>query len=209
MAKRPTPQGFGEAPQAPFEGEPLSGNIADWIDEIARAADAEPIAPKPKRAPRARGERMQLVDLPVDAEKKARKRDDKGHKSGRGTSIGIAGSAKERAASGLMPVAGLDVTLEEAEAVGSLASSSVTATVAALTELIEKGRPEIRDKSWVPHRPPRPEKSEGGVPLRIVSDFEPRGDQPQAIAELVGAIRNQERDQVLLGVTGSGKTFTM
>ena len=212
MAKRPTPQGFGEAPQAPFEGEPLSGNIADWIDEIARAADAEPIAPKPKRAPRARGERMQLVDLPVDADKKAKKKGGKegaGHKSGRGTSIGIAGSARERAASGLNPVAGLDVTLEEAEATGSLASSSVTKTVAALTELIEKGRPEIRDKTWVPHRPPRPEKSEGGVPLKIVSEFEPRGDQPQAIAELVGAIRNQERDQVLLGVTGSGKTFTM
>jgi len=60
-----------------------------------------------------------------------------------------------------------------------------------------------------PHRPPRPEKSEGGIPFRLVSDFEPKGDQPQAIEELVAGINRHERDQVLLGVTGSGKTFTM
>ncbi|MFQ5774458.1 MAG: excinuclease ABC subunit UvrB [Kiloniellaceae bacterium] len=46
-------------------------------------------------------------------------------------------------------------------------------------------------------------------PLRIVSDYEPAGDQPQAIAELAEGIARGERDQVLLGVTGSGKTFTM
>ena len=63
--------------------------------------------------------------------------------------------------------------------------------------------------SFTPHRPPRPEKSEGGVPLRIQSELEPKGDQPQAIAELVAQANAQERDQVLLGVTGSGKTFTM
>jgi excinuclease ABC subunit B len=62
---------------------------------------------------------------------------------------------------------------------------------------------------FTPHRPPRPEKSEGGQRLRIVSPFGPRGDQPQAIDELVKGIRLVERDQVLLGVTGSGKTFTM
>ncbi len=62
---------------------------------------------------------------------------------------------------------------------------------------------------FVPHRPPRPEKSEGGVPLDIQSEFEPKGDQPTAIAELVAQANAQERDQVLLGVTGSGKTFTM
>jgi excinuclease ABC subunit B len=63
--------------------------------------------------------------------------------------------------------------------------------------------------SFTPHRPPRPEKSEGGVPLRIQSELSPKGDQPQAIAELVVQANAQERDQVLLGVTGSGKTFTM
>ena len=46
-------------------------------------------------------------------------------------------------------------------------------------------------------------------PLRVVSDYQPAGDQPTAIAQLVEGLGAQERDQVLLGVTGSGKTFTM
>jgi excinuclease ABC subunit B len=62
---------------------------------------------------------------------------------------------------------------------------------------------------FMPHRPPRPEKSEGGRPFVIKSDFEPRGDQPAAIQELVQGVQQLEREQVLLGVTGSGKTFTM
>ncbi len=63
--------------------------------------------------------------------------------------------------------------------------------------------------AYVPHRPLRPEKSEGGIAFRIESEFEPKGDQPQAIKELVEGINAVERNQVLLGVTGSGKTFTM
>jgi excinuclease ABC subunit B len=71
-------------------------------------------------------------------------------------------------------------------------------------------RPEFHPlPTFTPHRPPRPEKSEGGRAFQIVSPFEPKGDQPTAIAELVNGINAQERDQVLLGVTGSGKTFTM
>ncbi|MDB5690724.1 MAG: excinuclease subunit, partial [Sphingomonas bacterium] len=64
-------------------------------------------------------------------------------------------------------------------------------------------------QEFVPHRPARPEKSEGGRPFRVVSDYRPSGDQPSAIAELVQSAAAGERDQVLLGVTGSGKTFTM
>jgi len=45
--------------------------------------------------------------------------------------------------------------------------------------------------------------------FRLVSTFEPRGDQPGAIAELCEGLLRGDRDQVLLGVTGSGKTFTM
>jgi excinuclease ABC subunit B len=45
--------------------------------------------------------------------------------------------------------------------------------------------------------------------FKLASDYEPRGDQPEAIAQLIHAIRDGERQQVLLGVTGSGKTFTM
>src|SRR5690348_13241495 len=48
-----------------------------------------------------------------------------------------------------------------------------------------------------------------GKPYAIASEFQPAGDQPQAIAELCQGLENEERDQVLLGVTGSGKTFTM
>ena len=43
----------------------------------------------------------------------------------------------------------------------------------------------------------------------LSSDFEPAGDQPQAIATLTQSLVDGERDQVLLGVTGSGKTFTV
>ncbi len=45
--------------------------------------------------------------------------------------------------------------------------------------------------------------------FELVSDFEPRGDQPRAIEELVVGLERGDKDQVLLGVTGSGKTFTM
>ena len=48
-----------------------------------------------------------------------------------------------------------------------------------------------------------------GEPFQLVSDFQPAGDQPQAIEELLQGLAQGERDQVLLGVTGSGKTFTM
>ncbi|HWU74463.1 MAG TPA: excinuclease ABC subunit UvrB [Sphingomonas sp.] len=64
-------------------------------------------------------------------------------------------------------------------------------------------------QSFIPHRPERPEKVEGGKAFKLVSDYEPSGDQPSAIKELTEAALAGERDQVLLGVTGSGKTFTM
>ena len=63
---------------------------------------------------------------------------------------------------------------------------------------------------WTPHRPDRPEKSAGGKRFEVVSEYEPAGDQPAAIAELVEGVQKAgEQDQVLLGVTGSGKTYTM
>jgi excinuclease ABC subunit B len=84
------------------------------------------------------------------------------------------------------------------------------ATVDSLKALLEAGDPNLREqRPWTPHRPSRPEKSEGGIRFKLVSEYEPKGDQPTAIAELVDAVGRHERDQVLLGVTGSGKTFTM
>jgi excinuclease ABC subunit B len=52
-------------------------------------------------------------------------------------------------------------------------------------------------------------KLEGGIKLSTVSNFEPAGDQPEAIKKLISGIKNKSGEQVLLGVTGSGKTFTM
>ncbi|WP_311032283.1 excinuclease ABC subunit UvrB [Mesorhizobium koreense] len=190
--------GFEEAPQRGLSGTPLSGSIADWAGEISKAAEEEerPLAPP-------RGE----VGKPPKPTKRIPERSAAPTRTGRGTSMGGAASAKERASVGLMPVAGLDVTLEEADA---LSNSGVTATVAALSKLIEGGNPLHKDgQLWVPHRPERPEKSEGGIHIKMVSDYEPAGDQPTAIADLVEGVSRNDRTQVLLGVTGSGKTFTM
>jgi excinuclease ABC subunit B len=65
------------------------------------------------------------------------------------------------------------------------------------------------DGTFTPHKPTRPEKSDGGRRFEIVSEYSPAGDQPTAIADLVEGIGNGDATQVLLGVTGSGKTFTM
>ncbi|WP_334174597.1 excinuclease ABC subunit UvrB, partial [Pseudoxanthobacter sp.] len=199
--------GFGERPQARFPAaRPLSGPISDWANEIEAAAediDAETalygLPPEPPaKAGKAAGGRAGDRGAAGKAADKA------GSKAPRRK--GAAAEAKSRVAGGLNPVAGLDVALED---VGSLPATAVTATVAALEQLIQHGRAEFGEKPWTPHRPPRPEKSEGGIAFRSSSPFEPRGDQPTAIADLVEGVNNAERTQVLLGVTGSGKTFTM
>ncbi|AZO74245.1 MULTISPECIES: excinuclease ABC subunit UvrB [unclassified Mesorhizobium] len=180
------PGGFAEAPQSEFSGAPLTGSISDWAGQIEREAENQPKAKTPKKIP---------------------ERSSAPGRTARGTSMGGAASAKERAAAGLNPVAGLDISLEDAE---SVSSSGVTATVAALSALIESGNPLHKDgQLWTPHRPARPEKSEGGIAIKMVSDFEPAGDQPTAIKDLVEGVNQSDRTQVLLGVTGSGKTFTM
>ena len=176
--------GFDEAPQAELSGAPLKGSISDWAEQIAEEA----AKPQPRN-------------------KKIPERSSAPTKTARGTSMGGAATAKERAAAGLNPVAGMDISLEDAD---SLSNSGVTATVAALSALIESGNPLHKNgEMWVPHRPARPEKSEGGLAIKMVSDFEPAGDQPTAIRDLVSGVRENDRTQVLLGVTGSGKTFTM
>ena len=84
------------------------------------------------------------------------------------------------------------------------------ATIESLKTLLELGDPNLRERPpWTPHRPERPAKSEGGRRFKVVSEYDPKGDQPEAIRQLVEGIGEHERDQVLLGVTGSGKTFTM
>src|SRR5271166_5930732 len=61
--------------------------------------------------------------------------------------------------------------------------SGTPASAESLKALLGLGDPNIRNRpAWTPHRPPRPDKSEGGRKLRSVSDYAPGGDQPQAIA---------------------------
>ena len=55
----------------------------------------------------------------------------------------------------------------------------------------------------------QPMTSTDPAEFKLVSAFDPAGDQPEAVQALVNGLKNGERDQVLLGVTGSGKTFTM
>jgi excinuclease ABC subunit B len=191
------PLGFSEAPQPALSGAPLAGSIADWAEEIAREADATPPGGAPAKG---RGS-------PARPAKKIPERSEAPTRTARGTSMGGAASAKERSAAGLNPVAGLDISLEDAEA---LPQSGVTATLEALSRLIESGNPLHKNgQIWTPHRPERPEKSEGGIRIVMQSEFEPAGDQPTAIRDLVEGVERADRTQVLLGVTGSGKTFTM
>ena len=60
-----------------------------------------------------------------------------------------------------------------------------------------------KPSDWTPHRPDRP-AGRKHIPFRLETTYTPAGDQPSAIAELVATAEAGERDQVLLGVTGSG-----
>jgi excinuclease ABC subunit B len=141
-ARKSTPKEFNEAPQADFEGPPVTGLDPRLAEELGLSDEAK------YRLPRA--------DLPTQPG-------------------GFAGMASQQS----------------------------------LDRLLREGRPEFTATPWTPHRPPRPEKSEGGRKFVIASDFDAKGDQPQAIKELVEGVERSDRTQVLLGVTGSGKTFTM
>ena len=248
-AEDPKTEGFGEAPQAAFEGAPLSGSISDWAKEIEEEA-AKPVGTgkgkrateqsegKPDRAPAGQAAPAEASATARSAvsEKKAPNKSkptkpargtSSPARSARGTSMGKADTARERAAGGLNPVAGLDMSLEDAEKLekhikdnkkkkkeskfGELTGNQgATATVEALSALIESGNPLHKNgEIWSPHRPEKPAKSEGGVRIVLKSEYEPAGDQPTAIAELVEGIAADEQTQVLLGVTGSGKTYTM
>ncbi|WP_306117678.1 MULTISPECIES: excinuclease ABC subunit UvrB [unclassified Roseitalea] len=237
----------GSAPLSPLEGEMSAKRTEGGEEKSNGLPPSAPDGASPPQGGRQGGKRAQDRTYTVGDKR-----------TGGGVSIGGSNDPKARAAAGLNPVAGLNVGLEEAEQLAS--TSGVTATVEALKALIESGNPLFKDgQTWVPHRPERPEKSEGGIPLKMVTDYQPAGDQPTAIRDLVeglgippsapdGASPPQggrgggklatdcvdvaddaplsplegemsaqpteggtagERTQVLLGVTGSGKTFTM
>src|SRR5262245_34052965 len=78
--------------------------------------------------------------------------------------------------------------LQSDAAQGAGLAYSSAASQQSLDRLLREGRPEFREHLWTPHRPPRPEKTEGGRRLAIQSDFDPKGDQPEAIRELVEGV---------------------
>ncbi|WP_337183139.1 excinuclease ABC subunit UvrB [Shinella sp.] len=220
----------GKGKPVPAEkSEPLSGSVSDWVKQLEAEAEAASIESRREVASKAGKHRKTVENAArrhteqVEVEARAKRsgqaagRAEASPKGGaavsagktsRGVSIGGSSDPKTRAAAGLNPVSGLDVSLEDAAALDK--GSGVTATVDALSKLIESGNPLFKDgKLWTPHRPARPEKSEGGIPIRMISDYQPAGDQPTAIRDLVDGLAGGERSQVLLGVTGSGKTFTM
>ena len=67
----------------------------------------------------------------------------------------------------------------------------------------------LADAPPVTFEPKKQPTKTGGKPLRVVSEYQPAGDQPTAIHDLVAGLQSGDRDQVLLGVTGSGKTFSI
>jgi excinuclease ABC subunit B len=233
-SRKNKPSGFAESPQPDLTGAPIEGSVLD--DWLALAEEEEA---KRARTEEMRKIRSEAGKHRVKVEQQARRNAEKtstgdsttgteevpgadappprsrgkatgvsASRTSRGTTIGGTTDPKQRAAAGLNPVSGVDVSLEDAE---KFTNSGVQATDNALQSLLAAGDPNIaRDLSqWVPHRPERPAKSEGGIPLKMVTGYKPAGDQPTAIADLVEGINASEQSQVLLGVTGSGKTFTM
>ena len=178
------PKGLGEAPQAAYD----AGSVQGVDPALAQALGL------PGSGRRAATEATSYADIAGAKPRRVRQ----------GNVAPLPPPLPEEAA---RLGGGLD-GLSEADALTS--SVGVEATNRALKELLEGGNPLFREKKlWVPHRPDRPAKSEGGIRFAMQAPFEPKGDQPQAIAGLVEGVLAQERDQVLLGVTGSGKTFTM
>ena len=78
----------------------------------------------------------------------------------------------------------------------------VAPTLWRMSDVLER----VSTRPFAPRHQPAKERKRRFV---LKSDYEPAGDQPTAIRELVAGVGNNERDQVLLGVTGSGKTFTV
>ncbi len=89
--------------------------------------------------------------------------------------------------------------------------SELTPVAGGFSESVQRYHERILETQgeWVPHRPERPIVKGLSKPLRVVAQYEAAGDQPTAIRDLSEGVKGGEFDQVLLGATGTGKTFTM
>ena len=182
------------------ELKPLDAHLATLLNPAIGRGEASPAHLSPQKPARGR--------------KKVEARPGAGF--GEAPQAAYSGGLAQTVDPALAEALGLDVSStpildnQEQDETALLSSTGVSATVQALSDLLESGNPLFKHgKLWTPHRPERPVKSEGGIQFKLVSDYTPSGDQPTAIRELVAGVQAQERDQVLLGVTGSGKTFTM
>ncbi len=201
-ARKSTAKGFEEAPQRDYAASPITGLDPALARELGLGDEADALP-----SPRARGEGGE----PQSGEPGEGAPENDGDtpspdalRASTSPRPAGRGEAKYR-----LPRA--DLPTNNA---GGVAGFGGMASQQSLEKLLREGRQEFAGeaasgKVWMPHRPPRPEKSEGGKKLVIQSEFEPKGDQPEAIRELVEGVKRQDRTQVLLGVTGSGKTFTM
>ncbi|AKK20581.1 excinuclease ABC subunit UvrB [Candidatus Liberibacter africanus] len=92
-----------------------------------------------------------------------------------------------------------------------ITKQEMTPSVQELARLIQSDNPLIKNgKVWNPHRFLSVHNhSKNIIPFQMKTDYHPSGDQPTAISQLVEGIDSGEKTQLLLGVTGSGKTFTM
>jgi excinuclease ABC subunit B len=209
-ARKSTPAGFGEVPQSPYRD---NAELREASPELARILGIEgdegvegtaPALPSPLRGGVGGGG---AGDAATASAPTATPLPNPPPQGGR--------EPTEQAAGKYTIEGDRDERVRRARPVPvALSQLGVTATAESLDKLLREGRREFLDEAgtprvWTPHRPPRPEKSEGGIRFAVKSEFEPKGDQPQAIAELVEGVQRHDRTQVLLGVTGSGKTFTM
>jgi excinuclease ABC subunit B len=197
-ARKSTPE-FRERPQAgyvardPFSGPSVTGLDPQLAKELGLEADDDDARP----SPRVRGE---------GGEPRSGEPDEGGYRGNADDGKSPSPARRRSASAGdLSPQAGRGKEVVEL----TRGVTGASASNDALEALLREGRAEFSAQTWVPHRPPRPEKLEGGIRFEIKSEMEPKGDQPAAIAELVEGVNRHDRTQVLLGVTGSGKTFTM
>ncbi len=185
-AGTPVTKGFSEAPQARFEGAFTPSPHPSWGEGVGEG-QPQTMAPNPAPHPN---------PLPVSTGRGKEERPTLPALRQQGPRPPIGGESLTDALNAL-----LAKPAERSERAREILARQ---PMLASHPLVSGGMP-----MFMPHRPERPEKSEGGHAFQLVSEFEPKGDQPTAIAELVAGVGEHERTQVLLGVTGSGKTFTM
>src|SRR5690606_36758202 len=172
---------------------------------LVQKAEGPLATPKPKKSNRSAATGMQLKAPKSKANSVDRPTNLPGFEEAPQAGFGHVPSARSNVGTARVP----SPTQQPAQIGTEVGHVGISATVKALEDIIMHGRKEVEgNTAWKPHRPVRPQKSEGGIAFRLATDYVPAGDQPTAIADLVEGISNGETDQVLLGVTGSGKTFT-